>query len=233
MAMASHCLVLLCSMILIISYAADLSAASALRSPALRRFYAAAALHQRRGSGDGYAPQSCRPTEFYCHGAQHTCMDAEQCCPVYYRKSKCASRVQLGPDADGCLRDHKGGFEVHVAKVEMPMPCMEGALKKINLKYYHEGVQYRGFVYEFGGSYPNGQALDVMDPMFKYKHGAHGFQLVKHAGSSTCTHAQAVRAMHDWTATHSYKLLTQNCQSFAKYMVDTLLSGCVDARPRL
>eukprot|EP00117_Sycon_ciliatum_P028297 scpid90426/ scgid22773/ len=177
-------------------------------------------LQTRSFSGHGYASQTCGAERFYCAQATGT----SKCLPRSYRcpAGRLAS-THMRCYMHECRRESPHRFAVYLVMAKIPL----GWLLQIpalfrNKKARHEAVLYRGFLYEFGKSYPSGQELDVLDPAYKYRNGREGYRVVSRSGSSSCTRAQVLRMMRAWTSTHTYKLGKTDCQAFAKHLIQQL-----------
>ena len=162
----------------------------------------------RSSSGPGTAPQTC-PTGYYCPNDR-------QCKSP--RSDRCTSSQDC-TGLDDCYKQADGSYLIRIGHSRLT--SFSSSSKQYRLE--HQFVVYRGFAYEFGGSY-NTQILDISDPQYKYI----GNRNVKHYtnyGTSYCTYDEAVMFINDWT--DKYRLLRNNCQHFAKAFSEYLrTSSC-------
>ena len=92
----------------------------------------------------------------------------------------------------------------------------------------HQFIVYRGFTYEFGGSY-GVQMLDNNDPNYKYKNLK--MEKFDYVGISLCSLRQVAVFLNQWKNTYSYKLLSCNCQNFACRLKAYLIKSPCHNRP--
>ena len=136
----------------------------------------------RQSNSEGTAPQTC-PTGYYC-------ADDGQCKSP--RSNRCTSSQNCTGLGD-CYRQGDGSYLIRIGRL-----------------LEHQFAVYRGFAYEFGGTY-NTQILDISDPEYKYLNNSN----VRYTddGTSYCTYNEAVLFVNGWT--RQYDVISNNCQRFA------------------
>ena len=89
----------------------------------------------------------------------------------------------------------------------------------------HWFVEYRGFVYEFGSA--GYQELDINDPNYKYGPGREKVTAEDLQGTSSCTRDEVTTFIDKWLELNpNYHLIANNCQDFAKAVINELRSNC-------
>ena len=92
-----------------------------------------------------------------------------------------------------CYQESNGRYLIRIGHAKL-----YGSKKRRTL-FEHRFVIYRGYTYEFGGSY-NTQTLDVADPEYKYYNGRHlNSNGIMTDGSSYCSYEDAVEFTNSWT----------------------------------
>ena len=154
-------------------------------------FVTVSAVTVRQGSsgssGAGVAPQTCgtNNSEFYCP-----------------ENGKCFARSQCCTNSDVCFKaqekycnetaDRNGAYDVFLGHVTL------SRRKRVLPAFEHQFIMYRGFTYEFGGSY-GVQILDIIDPKYKYKNGALlNSKGIENVGFSYCTWSEATSFTTQW-----------------------------------
>ena len=156
--------------------------------------------------GEGPAVQTC-PTGYYCPTAP-----GDGC--LTPRSARCTPS-QNCPDLDqSCNKQSDNCYLIQVGHAKVFLGC----LAKVGIE--HKFVIYRGFAYEFGGSY-NTQVLDIADPKFKYADNRRlNSKGIKSKGYSKRTYADVKMFVASWTK--KYNVITNNCNRFAKAMTKFL-----------
>jgi len=177
-------------------------------------------------SGAGVAPQSCGTNnEQYCcpSGGKH-------CAQCSQRSLRCANErcdYQSIGGGNNCFATSGGSFELKLAHVKL---FGSSSKRKRQYALEHQFIQYRGFTYEFGKSY-GVQILDVNDPDYKYINNQY-IKRIDPAGTSQCSWEEATLFTDMWKKP-DYRLLTRNCQHFAKALKIFLTeSSCSDGSSR-
>lgn len=174
-------------------------------------------LRQSGSSGAGPATQTC-PTGYYCStDSQCKSPRSTRCTPA---QQPCTALDQVTNlnTATSCNYVAGRGYEIRVGHAKLGI----SGSKKTLLE--HRFVIYRGFTYEFGGSY-NTQVLDIADPQYKYLNGRSlNSNGITSDGFSSCSYSQAQLFVTAWTG--RYNVFTNNCQHFADAMVRFLQGGC-------
>ena len=149
---------------------------------------------RQSSSGAGTAPQTC-PNGYYCPS------DGQCKSP---RNDRCTSSQDC-TGLDDCEKQ-ADGYRIRIGHTRLT--SFSSSSKQYRLE--HQFVVYRGFAYEFGGSY-NTQILDISDPQYKYLNDRN----VRYTndGTSYCTYNEAVLFVNDWA--RRYNVITNNCQHFA------------------
>ena len=165
-------------------------------------------------SGVGPEDQVCGTTGFYCTGEPDL---SNKCKP---RSSRCVGS-DVCPNEDGCGEtSNEGQYYVYKGHAKLGFSYLKK--REILLKPEHQFIKYRGFTYEFGGSY-GVQILDINDPVYKYINGQSlKGRRIETVGSSYCTQADADLFASRWREKYTYSWYKKNCQHFAKAM-QTLL----------
>lgn len=185
----------------------------------------------------GYASQTCGTTRFFCpYGGSQT----DQCLSRDQRCLGDGSPACADPDTGEepkCNRGSSiGTFKVWVFRADISSSSSSSRKRGLDLELEHQGVNYRGFDYEFGETYPNGQELDTLDRQYKYRNGREGYRLKLFEGTSTCGRTQAYNFMTNWAREHNYSPIKipgtsyANCQTFTHEFVDFLLYECGRAK---
>ena len=151
---------------------------------------------RRSSSGAGTAPQTC-PNGYYCPS------DGQCKSP---RNDRCTSSQDC-TGLDDCEKQ-ADGYRIRIGHARLT--SSSSSSKQYRLE--HQFVVYRGFAYEFGGSY-NTQILDISDPEYKYI-GDRNVKYYTNGGTSYCTYDEAVLFVNSWA--DKYSLVFNNCQHFAK-----------------
>ena len=163
--------------------------------------------------------QHCGNEKFYCP-TEKQCFDRELRCTA---SNACA----MGK----CYESSTPGKYTYYKKRSLLLVSRPGKRKRrVSAEPFHWFVEYRGFVYEFGGY--GFQELDINDPNYKY--GPKGKKIVvynknneKPTGSSTCTRDQILTFKDKWLQANSnYHLIKNNCQDFAKQLLKELKENC-------
>ena len=137
-------------------------------------------------SGTGPAVQTCS-TGYYC--------PIDRSC--HYPGSNRCTSAQNCTSLDDCNQESNGRYLIHIGHAKL-----YGSKKRT--LFEHRFVIYRGYTYEFGGSY-------VADPEYKYYNGRHhNSNGITTDGSS---YEDAVEFTNSWT--EKYNVFTNNCQHFA------------------
>lgn len=181
----------------------------------------------------GYASQTCGTTRFYCpYGDSQTdqCLSRNQRC-LGDGTSACAPDTGEEPNCNP--GSAMGTFKIWVFRADISSSSSSSRKRAIDLEPEHQGVNYRGFDYEFGKSYQNGQELDTLDPQYKYRNGRDGYRLKRMMGTSRCGREQAFNFMTEWAREHEYAAFGRfpltnyaNCQTFTHRFVDFLRYEC-------
>ena len=169
------------------------------------------------GKGNGF----CGTEKFYCL-INKQCLNRELRCTA----SKVCVDVN-GKEAK-CFESSTPGLYYYYKKTS-PLPSSGSSSKKkrsILEKVSHWFVEYRGFVYEFGATY-GFHELDVNDPNYKYGPGGEKVLSEDQMGRSSCTRDQVLSFVDKWLqANPEYKFFTNNCQHFAKRLMEELSMNC-------
>ena len=139
--------------------------------------------------------------------------------PMVITGSNRCTSAQNCTSLDDCFQESNGRYLIHIGHAKL-----YGSKKRRTL-FENRFVIYRGYTYEFGGSY-NTQILDVADPEYKYYiyNGRHlNSNGITTDGSSYCSYEDAVEFTNSWT--EKYNVFTNNCQHFVKAMVIFLESS--------
>ena len=170
----------------------------------------------------GLAPQTCglNNTDFFCpHRPQHRCLPRSERCTK--------AGVCLNPETDaedGCYVSHAAmGYEVKLGQAQFA--GSHGSLVD------HQFVTYRGFTYEFREEY-GVQVLDISDPLYKYRNGAHGFRSSSTKGTSVCLWEDATEFGKQWVTGKNW-LCANNCKNFAKMLMGFLVTSRCNRLPSL
>ncbi|XP_078349555.1 uncharacterized protein LOC144634478 [Oculina patagonica] len=163
----------------------------------------------------------------YCGDEKFYCPTESQC---FNREFRCtASKVCLdfnGNEAK-CFESNTPGMYVYYKKTT-PLPSSGSSSKRKRSVWdtaRHWFVEYRGFVYEFG-TY-GFQELDINDPNYKYGPGREKVSSEEYTGSSRCTRQQVLTFVGKWLhANPEYRLFKNNCQHFAKRLLEELEMNC-------
>lgn len=170
----------------------------------------------------GEENQRCGKQKFYCPTTDK-CFDRSLRCTESNMSKVCVD--SRGNEAK-CFESSTPGMYKYFKK-KAPLPSSgSSSKKKRSLDLSHWFVEYRGFVYEFGASYGTHE-LDVNDPNYKY--GPRGEKILSEdlVGSSRCTRDQVNSFVKKWLeANPKYKLLSNNCQHFAKRLLEELGMNC-------
>ena len=184
-------------------------------------FVTVSAVTVRQGSsgssGAGVAPQTCgipANSKFYC--------PKDKQCKA--RSLRCTNSG-VCPDAktgkeEYCngTTDKTGAYDVFLGHATL------SRRKRVLPAVEHQFIMYRGFTYEFGGSY-GVQILDIIDPKYKYKNGALlNSKGIENVGFSYCTWSEATSFTTQWRR-EDYRLFTNNCQKFARALQEFLTTG--------
>lgn len=131
--------------------------------------FSACFLRASLGSNQRPTPQTCGidNQRFYCKvdreckPRQQRCTNANVCVdPVSGREIGCNEH-----------EGRNGAYDVILGRT--PLSSSSSSKKRreeigiSDLEFKHHFIQYRGFTYEFGSTYP-AQALDIADPTYKY-----------------------------------------------------------------
>uniref|UniRef100_A0A1X7TP39 LRAT domain-containing protein n=1 Tax=Amphimedon queenslandica TaxID=400682 RepID=A0A1X7TP39_AMPQE len=159
-------------------------------------------------SGAGPATQTC-PNGYYCP-TTNGCLTP--------RSARCTTSQNCPALDQSCNKQSGNSYLIQIGHAELGL---SGSKKTL---FEHRFVIYRGFAYEFGGSY-NTQVLDISDPQYKYVGGRHlNSNGIESAGTSRCTYADAQMFVTGWTK--KYNVFTNNCQNFVKAMTKYLKTNC-------
>ena len=159
----------------------------------------------RSSSGTGPAYQTC-PTGYYC--------PFDKLCH-YPRSNRCTGNQNCSY-LDECYQQSDGSYLIRIGHAKL-----FGSKRTL---FEHRFVIYRGFAYEFGGSY-NTQILDASDPDYKYVNGRYlNSNGITNGGTSYCSFSDASQFTDSWT--RKYNVFTNNCQHFVKALVVFLTSSC-------
>ena len=171
-------------------------------------------------SGSDPALQTCGTTNFYCP-VDGGCKPRTQRCT--------GSNICIDPatsEEPECYESIVGRYTVFLGHAHLPSSRW---FSKRTL-FEHRFITFRGFTYEYGRTY-DAQELDVADPKYKYKDGKdlnrNGIETV---GSSYCQRSDALMLSQKWLA-DDYRLITKNCQRFAKALQALLLNGPCNHSP--
>ena len=153
------------------------------------------------------------------------CLTKDQC---FDRNLRCtSSKVCTNSNGNeaGCFESSDPG-KYYYYKKKSPILSSGSKRKRSISDTKHWFVEYRGFVYEFGGTYGL-QELDVNDPNYKYGPGREKVSSEENMGSSSCTRDQVLAFNKRWLeANPKYRLFTNNCQDFSKQLLRELGRNC-------
>ena len=155
--------------------------------------------------------EKCGKKMFYCpHNDE--CFD---------RKLRCTSSmvcVDINNNEANCHETGPGSGRYDFYRKKSPL---KGLLKLAD----HWFVEYRGFVYEFGSA--GYQELDINDPNYKYGPGREKVTAEDLQGTSSCTRDEVTTFIDKWLELNpNYHLIANNCQDFAKAVINELRSNC-------
>jgi hypothetical protein len=123
---------------------------------------------------------------------------------------------------DDCLEAfNPGQYNVLLGHADL---SDSGSSRKKRTIFEHRFITFRGFTYEFGGSY-GVQVLDIIDPIYKYRNGM-GINSggIERIVSSYCSWEDANMVVEMWKSA-KYDLFAKNCQDFAAAMSHILIYG--------
>ena len=161
-------------------------------------------------SGAGPAPQTC-PTGYYCPTATgNGCLTP--------RNARCTTSQNCPALVQSCNKQSGNRYLIQIGHAELGLSGSKKTLVE------HRFLIYRGFAYEFGGSY-NTQVLDISDPQYKYVDGRSlNSNGITSAGTSRCTYEDAQMFVASWTK--KYNVATNNCKHFVDAMTTFLRGNC-------
>ena len=176
-----------------------------------------------------FSRASSSPETQYCGNKKFYCPENSQC---YDRTLRCIS-AKVCLDSNGneakCYESGRAGMYNYYKK-RAPLISGPSRRKKRFPDPKHWFVEYRGFVYEYGGSYGL-QELDVNDPNYKYGPGREKVGSEELRGSSSCTRDQIIRFKDEWIeANPDYSLVFNNCQHFAEALLRELENNCSNSK---
>lgn len=168
------------------------------------------------------APQTCglNNTEFFCpHRPQKTCLPRSERCT----DANVCRNPSTGFEDSCYLSQSAMGFEVRLGQAQFA--------DRHGTVISQQFVTYRGFTYEFGEEY-GVQILDISDPLYKYKNGAHGFRSSSAKGTSLCLWEDATEFSKQWVVGENWHC-SNNCSNFAKMLLGFLTSSRCNRIPSL
>lgn len=155
------------------------------------------------------------------------CPRTNQC---FDRKERCTGKVCLDAKGkeDKCYESRVAGMYKYIKKTSSLTKLTRRIAHWKFCKYElsHWFVEYRGFIYEFGESY-GFQELDMNDPE-NIKYGPRGRVKVATSmqmGISSCTRDEVLNFINK-ALDLKYKLCSNNCQDFARELMNFLASNC-------
>ena len=177
-----------------------------------------------------FSPASSSPENQHCGNKKFYCPGNRQC---YDRAQRCTTRrvcLDSNNKEAKCYESGRAGMYNYYKKKSLLLSFSSKKRSVEDTKHWF--VEYRGFVYEFGISYGL-QELDVNDPNYKYGPGRVKVVSEDLQGTSRCTRDQIIRFNEKWLeANPEYYLLANNCQDFAKALLNELGNNCPNRKRR-
>eukprot|EP00118_Oscarella_pearsei_P025292 m.307935 g.307935 ORF g.307935 m.307935 type:complete len:252 (+) comp43044_c0_seq1:74-829(+) len=178
-------------------------------------------------------PSTVRYREFFCPSTG-TCRNGNDRCQIP-KSNQCwakNSEPECRYESNGQFRFCRGWTHLDLSG------RLSGSLSRKrrdtrDWKFQHEFVSYRGFTYEFGSDYgENGQdgyrILDEADPNFRYDDLETDCAISN--GLSKCSWDDIKIFLYNYDT--KYRLLYNNCQTFARLLEETLRSSNCRLPPR-